>query len=276
MAYPINSPITFVNTNGGSDSINFNADGPTTNLQNKIENLVVTTPGDLLYRSAGVNNYLERLPIGTIGQLLGVSAFGLPAWQDFGIGKGAFTAYVTNSLAGIPTSRTGGANPGAWFPLYSNTPPGPFVTWSTASPGSDPDGVFITTPGANYGLLSIPVGGTYDLDVTITFDSGSGVNSGSGLPASPLPSGKAIRQARLVVVSGPNIGTVLSTSSVQVSACNDNTTPVELSAVGCLLSAGDFVGVEVRHDRSSTNTCSIGNPLISVPTQTYFSGYRVK
>lgn len=276
MAYPINAPITFVNTNGGSDTINFNADGPAVNLQNKILNMVVTTPGDLLYRSAGISNYLERLSIGTTGQLLGVSAFGLPAWQDVGMGNGSFTAYITNSTSNIPTSRSGGANSGTWFKLYGNTPPGPFVTWSTAFPGSDVDGIFVTTLGANYGLLSIPVSGVYDLNSIITFDSGTGVNAGVGLPPAPLPSGRAIRQARMIVASGPDAGTVLATSSLQVSGFNDNTTAVELSAVSCPLSAGDFIGIEVRHDRSANNTCTIGNPLISTQTQSYFSGYRVK
>ncbi|MBS1592670.1 MAG: hypothetical protein JST07_11250, partial [Bacteroidetes bacterium] len=80
MSYPINAPINLVNTNGGTDEINFNADGPATNLENKILNFVTTTAGDLTYRASGANNYLERLGIGTNGQILTVVA-GLPAWS---------------------------------------------------------------------------------------------------------------------------------------------------------------------------------------------------
>src|SRR5205085_9321061 len=126
----------------------------------------------------------------------------------------------------IPTSRNGGADPGFWFNLNGTGTEGsgagtrPYVTWSTSTPGCDPDGVFSLTAGATYGLFIVPTTAIYNLDAIITFDSGTGVHAGSGLPAAPLPSGMAIRQGRMIVVSGTDAGTVLSTLSRQVVASN--------------------------------------------------------
>lgn len=267
MSYPINAPIDFVNTNGGTDTLNFQADGPATNLLNKIQNFVTTSPGDMVYRDTGVNNYLERLPIGSAGQVL-TSNGSKPVWSGSVIpsGQGTFTAYVTGSTTGIPTSRNGGANPGVWFAL-SNT----YVTWSTAAPGNDPDGVFT----AATGLFTAPTAGYYSFDAVVTFDSGVGVNAGTGLPAAPLPSGMAVRQAQLY---SPTLGggTELATVVRQVEGSNDNCTAVSICATSILLSMGDTVQIRVRHDRAIANTVTIGNPAIVRPSQTYFTGRRVR
>lgn len=267
MAYPINAPVDFVNTNGTTDTLNFNADGPAANLINKIDNFVVTTAGDLLYRASGADNYLERLGIGTAGQVLTVAG-GLPAWAtpSSAFGKGVFTAFVTASVAGVPTSRTGGASPGTWFTL-SNA----YVTWSTAAPGNDPDGVFTVASGT----FTVPVGqaGTYSFDAVVTFDSGAGVTAGSGLPAAPLPSGMAVRQAQIY---SPSQATAFSTVTRQVEASGSNCTALSLSVVGVPLADGDTVVIRVRHDRTAANTVTIGNVAIAIPSQTYFSGRRIK
>lgn len=262
-SYPINTPITMVNTNGGTDEIDFNADGPTTNLENKILNFVTTTAGDTLYRATGVNNYLERLAIGTSGQILTVNS-GIPSWQTATGSQNVFTAFVTSSIAGVPTSRTGGANPGTWFNL-NNT----YVTWSTASPGTDTDVVF--TPAT--GLYTVPTTGVYQLSALITFDSGIGVNAGAGLPAAPLPRGTAVRQVQIFNVTS---ATVLATGTVQVSASNTNCTFVSIATEQVSLTAADTVVVRVRHDRTAANTVTIGDVAIVLPSQNYFSGRRVK
>lgn len=71
--YPISSSVNFTNTNPG-DFLNFNADGPSTALKNQIVDFVVTSPGDILFRQTqGTENILERLAIGTTGQVLTVS-----------------------------------------------------------------------------------------------------------------------------------------------------------------------------------------------------------
>jgi hypothetical protein len=267
MSYPINAPVNFVNTNGTTDTLNFNADGPTANTINKIDNFVVTTAGDTLYRAAGVNNYLERLPVGTAGQQLTVVG-GLPSWATItnNFGSGVFTAFVTASVAGVPTSRDAGLSPGTWFAL-DNT----YVTWSTAAPGNDPDAVFTTASGT----FTVPVGGagTYAFDATVTFDAGAGVNAGAGLPAAPLPSGMAIRQAQIY---SPSLLTQLATVTKQVTASNLNSTVVPITVVGVALSDGDTVVVRVRHDRSGTSTVTIGDPAVSLPSQTYLSGRRIR
>jgi len=263
MSYPINAPINLVNTNGGTDEINFNADGPATNLENKILNFVTTTAGDLTYRASGANNYLERLGIGTNGQILTVVA-GLPAWSTSVGAQDVFTAFVTASIAGVPTSRAGGASPGTWFNL-NNT----YVTWSTAAPGTDTDAVF--TPAT--GFFTVPTTGTYQLSARVTFDSGTGVSAGAGLPAAPLPSGTACRQVQIFNVTS---STILATGVTQNSPSNLNQTVVSLATEQVTLTAADTIVVRVRHDRSAANTVTIGNVTISLPSQTFFSGRRVK
>jgi len=266
MSYPINAPIDFVNTNGGTDELNFQADGPATNLINKVKNFVVTTGGDMVYRDTGANNYLERLPIGTVNQVLTSTGL-VPVWSSVvPSGANTFTARVTASIAGIPTSRSGGASPGTWFAL-NNT----YVTWSTAAPGNDPDAVFTTATG----LFTAPAAGYYSFDAVITFDSGTGVSAGAGLPAAPLPRGMAIRQAQIF---SPTLGggTALATVTRQVEGSNNNCTAISISVVSVLLAAADTVQIRVRHDRDAANTSTIGNVAISIPSQTYFVGRRIR
>lgn len=261
--YPINAPLSIVNSNGGTDTINFNADGPAVNLQNKVQNFVTTTAGDILYRDGGANNYLERLPIGSAGQVLTVAG-GLPSWTTGAGTQAVFTAFVTASIAGIPTSRAGGASPGTWFNL-NNT----YVTWSTAAPGTDTDVVF--TPAT--GFFTVPATGVYQLSTLITFDSGANVGAGAGLPAAPLPSGTACRQVQIFNVT---TATPLATNAVQNSGSNLNCTSVSLATEQVTLTAGDTIVVRVRHDRGAANTVTVGNVAIVLPSQNYFSGRRVK
>jgi hypothetical protein len=263
MAYPINAPIDFVNTNV-NDVLDFQSDGPAAGVLNKVNNFVTTTAGDIVYRAAGGNNYIERLPIGSSGQILTVAG-GLPSWSSAPGTTSSFTARVTASVAGIPTSRNGGANSGVWFNL-DNT----YVTWSTAAPGYDPSAVF-TVAG---GLFTAPSAGTYDFSALVSFDSGIGVTAGSGLPAAPLPSGRAIRQVQLY---SPTLGggTIIATGVEQVKGSNQNITEVAIPRVGVVLGAGDTLLIRVRHDRNAANTVTIGNPAISLPSQTYFVGQKL-
>jgi len=235
---------------------------------------VVTSPGDIVYRDTGVPNYLTRLGIGAVGDVLTVSGAGLPSWAaggSGGFGQAVFTAQVTASAAPIPTSRTTGApNPSAgdWF-ILNNTR----VTWSTASPGTDPNGVF-SPVGGNF---TVPIGGagTYDFDAVITFDSGTGVNAGAGIAGFP-PDGRACRQAQIFSPTlGPPPGTALATVVRQVEGSNNNSTAVSISAHSVALADLDTVLIRVRHDRNAGNTVTIGT-AVSIPSQTYFTGKRVR
>lgn len=271
--------MTFVNSNGGTDAIDFQADGPGASVLNKIRNFVVTTVGDMLFRASGGNNDMERLAIGSSGQVLTVVS-GLPGWRASVPGASVFTAYATASTSDIPTSRNGGSNSGTWFKLNGSGSQGtgtrPFVTWSDASPGCDPDGVFSTAAGAGYGKFTVPDAGVYGLFALVTFDSGASMNTGAGLPASPLPSGSAVRQARIVIDSGPGAGTVLALVTRQVEAASDNTTCLSLYASAVDLASGSVIGIEVRHDLPNSEACSIADTAVSSQGQTYFSGYRIR
>jgi len=264
MSYLINAPITFAHTTvGAPDILDFQAGGASTLTLNQVSNFVTTTAGDMLYRDAGGSNLLERLPIGTNGQVL-TSNGTIPVWAAaVTTTPSVFTAYVTASVAGIPTSRTGGTNSNAWFNL-NNT----YVTWSKASPGTDPDNVFNTTTG----LFTAPATGTYRLCCQVTFDSGVGVNTGSGITTS-VPNGQSIRQCELFNVT---TSTVLATTTVQVSASNNNQTVTAIPSVEVPLTLNDTVVVRVRHDRTAANTVTVGDVTIALPSQTYFSGVRVK
>lgn len=266
MSYPIAAPVDFTNASP-TDTINFNADVGT----NKIQNFVVNTAGDMLYRPIGASNYLDRLPIGADGTFLSAVA-GVPAWvaSPSTGGQDVFSARISGSLAGIPTSRVGGANPGTWFGLYGNTAPGPFVTWAEMV---DPDNVFESLPGANYGTFQAPTTGIYYFSALITFDSGAGVTAGAGLPAASLPSGMAVRQVQIYNVT---TSTPIQTFTRQVEASNSNATvcPITVDAVGLVV--GDRVGIRVRHDRTAVNTVTIGNGALVLPSQSYFSGCKLR
>ena len=264
--YPVNTPVDFVNTNP-NDVIDFQSDGPAAGLLNKIENFVTTSSGDLVYRAAGANNYIERLAIGAEDDVLTVAG-GLPVWSPsplFPLTQSSFTAFVASNVAGIPTSRSGGANSGVWFDL-DNT----YVTWSTAAPGYDPNVVFAPATG----LFTAPSAGTYEFSALVSFDSGSGVSAGNGLPAAPLPDGRACRQ---VQIYSPTLGggTIIATGVTQNSPNNVNNTVVEIPRKGVVLGIGDTMLIRVRHDRTGNNTVTIGNPAISLPSQTYFTGKRI-
>lgn len=263
MSYQINAPVTFAHTNTGvPDNIDFQAGGASDTTQNHIVNFVTTTAGDMLYRDV-TSNALERLPVGSNGQVL-LSNGTIPVWGSaVSTTSAVFTAYVSASIAGIPTSRTGGTNSNAWFVL-NNT----YVTWDTTSPGTDADSVFSVSAGTFTALSA----GTYKLNCQVTFDSGVGVNSGAGITSS-IPNGVSIRQIQLF---NNTTSTVLATATAQASASNSNQTVITLSSVDVPLALGNTVVIRVRHDRPDPGTVTVGDVTIALKTQTYFSGERVK
>lgn len=267
MSYPISTPVLF-DPSSTNDEIDFRAS--TAGVDNKLLNFAVTTAGDLVYRQAGGSNYLTRLGIGSNGDVLTVSG-GLPAWvaSSSASGQGVFTAHVTGSTLGIPTSRTGAAGgTGTWYPLSGVTP---YVTWSTAAPGVDPDGVFNTVPATvDYGRFTVPATGIYSLSAVVSFDSGVGVGAGAGLTGS-APDGRAFRHVRIY---NTTTATALATMITQNSPDNANQTVCRLVVENVSLTLGDKLELQVRHDRSGALTVTIG--AVGVDFQTYFTGKRVR
>jgi len=259
MSYPISAPVTFEPIAGAE--LDFQA----VVGQNEITNFVATTAGDMLYRKTGANNYLTRLPIGNPGDVL-QPVGGVPAWTSAisNLSQGVFAVTVSGSVAGIPTSQSGGggANPGVWFTL-NNT----YVTWNDiTAPANDPDGCF--TPAT--GVYAVPATGTYNFAVQVTFDSGPGVNAGNGISGFP-PDGLSVRQIQIYNVT---TATVLAVGITQNASSNTNQTVVVLASENVPAATSDNIVIRVRHDRSAANTVTIG--ATSVPFQTYFSGKRVK
>jgi hypothetical protein len=256
MSYPITSPVTFDIGAPGAE-LDFNSDASLVG-QNKIKDFVTNAIGDMVYRENGPDNYLTRLPVGTAAQFLGSDGT-VPLWKVVsGTPTTYFMAHVSGSVAGIPTSRNLGANPGVWFPL-DNT----YVTWSTASPGTNVGAAFSTATGT----FTVPTSAVYTISAQVTFDSGVGVTAGSGITGS-IPNGSACRQIR---IRNTTNSTNLSVSVRQVEASNTNCTQVYTVSSNVDLTAGHTIRIEVRHDRTATNTVTVGDPLISAPFMTYFT-----
>lgn len=224
--YQINTPVTLVNTNGTTDFVDFQADGPAANLINKMRNFVVTTAGDMLFRASGVSNDLERLPIGINGQVFTVAA-GLPSWAAPSGPSSAtsFSGFTTASPAPIAASAT-------WTQLDSTS-----VTWSTAAPsGTDSGGMFT----AATGVVLIPSTGGYLISGCVAFE---GNNTGDG---TTIAGRTSIRQAR---IQKTNItAATLSEAQQQANPSNLDPLSIQLPAKVVSLTAGDTLRLEIRHD----------------------------
>lgn len=105
-SYPISSPVEFTNTSP-DDSLIFNANGPATGpLANLIMNFVTTNPGDFLYRDpTGSRNALERLALGSVGNVLSVTGTNTPEVQDITTTAEAGSLNDTYFLIDCPTER---------------------------------------------------------------------------------------------------------------------------------------------------------------------------
>ena len=124
--YHISSAAEFTNT-VDEDGVFFNAVGPAGGTGNQIIGFVTTTGGDILYRSgSGTANAVERLAIGTSGQVLTVNGTPIAQVQDI-----TCVADIANSLDGtyflissptvsyylwISTSGGSATDPGLTFP----------------------------------------------------------------------------------------------------------------------------------------------------------------
>lgn len=128
-AYPISSPVEFTNTTAG-DTLNFNADGPSTAAENQVVNFVTSGHGDILYRDCTITaNALERLAIGSAGNVLTVTGAAVAEVSTI-----TTVADVADSLDGTyfllssPTTGyyfwfstgAGAVDPGTIFPVASD------------------------------------------------------------------------------------------------------------------------------------------------------------
>jgi hypothetical protein len=147
MTYPITTPVEFESVTGAS--VNFNSN--VTNNTNTITNFVSLSGGDTLYRAAGVNNTLTRLPIG--GESLALRSIGgIPEWGIVS-STGAVTFQSFNAL------KNGSAQGG--ITTTATTITGWDVT--TAPAFNNLGSAFnITT-----GIFTAPATGTYYIDANI-------------------------------------------------------------------------------------------------------------
>lgn len=127
-AYPISAPVIFTNTADGDD-IDFQADITATS-GNDILNFVTNAPGDIIFRStSGTTNTLDRLAIGTDGQVLKVSGTAVAQDQDvIAVADSAGSLNGTYFLISSPTTQyyawidvsSGGTDPGTLSPVPSD------------------------------------------------------------------------------------------------------------------------------------------------------------
>lgn len=115
-AYPINAPVEFVNTAAG-DALLFNANS--TGSENAIVDFVTDAPGDLLVRAQGNENALDRIAIGTAGQVL--TATGVAVAGE----------YTITTVADVADSLNG-----TYFTL--NSPSNAYYFWLDTGTGVDP------------------------------------------------------------------------------------------------------------------------------------------
>jgi hypothetical protein len=106
MAYHISTPIT-IDATAPLDNYDFSITGPTVGTGALALNFVTSVVGDTIFRASGIPNVLERLPIGTAGQVLQVSG-GLPSWQSLVIptANNSLLASVSASVGTIATGTT--------------------------------------------------------------------------------------------------------------------------------------------------------------------------
>jgi hypothetical protein len=225
MAYHISTPTTFDNTTIG-DLITFNASGPIANTGAQISSFVCSLSGDMLYRSATAN-VLERLAIGTTGQVLQVVG-GLPSWQT------ATGPMGTNSFA-VSASADGTAVPtGVTFQTLTSTQ----VTWDNATSGNHDAGAMFNT---TTGIFTVPATGTYLISAGVRF---AGNNTGTGSIAGKI----GIRQARVFNTTVASTNPVYLFNDAQANASNTNSTSVILGPVAVTLTATNTFALQVRHD----------------------------
>lgn len=143
-SYPISAPVEFTITSGG-DGLLFNAEGFSTgdvgSGQNLIVDFVTTFPSDLLYRqSLGTANTLERLAVGTPGQVLTVGGSALVS---------QIVDITTVAAASVPAS--------SYF-LLNSPSTGYYIWYDTTGADVDPGNPAVGNPNAD---LFIPTGSAH-------------------------------------------------------------------------------------------------------------------
>lgn len=119
-AYSISSPVDFTNTTAG-DTLNFFADA--TAGQNSVVGFVTNATGDLIVRTAGNENSLDRIAVGTAGQVLTVT------------GTTTAGVYTVTTVADVADSLNS-----TYFTL--NSPTTAHYFWFNTGAGVDPGTVF--------------------------------------------------------------------------------------------------------------------------------------
>lgn len=155
-AYPISTPVEFTVTSGG-DGILCNAEGFSTGdtpTENIVVEFVVTNPSDLLFRqSLGTANTLERLAIGTVGDVLTVG----------GLAAVAQTQLVT-TVADVADSLNG-----TYF-LLNSPSVGYYVWFDTGAVAPPPDPGLM--PGST-DLFMPPTSGNGRTTITVSIATGA-------------------------------------------------------------------------------------------------------
>lgn len=247
-SFPISSPVEFTTTTAG-DTLDFNADGPATAAKSQILDFVVTTKGDILYRADDASNLLEKLSIGTEDQVLQVSSGGIPEWDDVPSVGGASGSFLARATAQIGTVA-----PGSTWDTIDNA----VLTWSEAAPGHDAGGLFNPATG----VFTVPATGIYDISAVLTWQPNSQGNGGGG-----IPSRRAIRQARIQKTNATAF--TVSFAENQAKTSNLNPTQLQVTATNVLLTSGDTIVLQGRHDSQ------ISLNIVVDVGETYFSMHRV-
>jgi hypothetical protein len=204
-------------------------------------NITTYTTGDVLYASA--SNTLAKLPIGTTGQVLSVSAGGIPSWTSTSPGG------VTSVTASSPLFSSGGTTPNISFT----------GTLAIANGGTGSTSTTYCNLTSNVtGTLPISNGGT-----GATSDSSARSNLGLGSIAT--------QNSNNVSITGGSISGVTLSGYAQLSAGNTFTSDQRISSgttSRLLLGSSGTQGIEYN-----SSTGSVGVGLSTVNGLNIFSTY---
>jgi hypothetical protein len=174
-----------------------------------------TTLGDIAYRSATANTN-TRLPIGSNGQILGVSA-GVPAWINNDQGD------ITEVQAGTGISVASGTGP---IPVVTNTVATAFDAKGDLIGGTGADTFAKLTVGAN--------------DTVLTADS----STATGLKwAAPAAGGKVLQV--VTTHKTDTFSTATSGSFVDITGLSASITPIATNSKILIMAS---VGIAVSND----------------------------
>lgn len=153
----------------------------------------------------------------------------MPAWSPAAPGSPDQSFMATGNTP-VATAIASGAT---WVDVDDNV-----ITWDTSAVPNHDDGSNFTTA---TGAFTVPATGIYTISCALSFEGNN-----TGVPAT-IAGRRAVRQAR---VRNTSDNSTVAFGEAQAQASELNPTQVNIGSAGALLTVGDVVVVQARHDAS--------------------------